>query len=537
MSLFINTNQDSLRARNEMTKRTRTIGVKMERLSSGKRINGASDDAAGLSISTRMESQVRGYDQAVRNTTDGMSLLQTADGALDEVTQILQRMRELSVQAANETYNPADLSSIQSEVSQLTKELGKIAAQTDFNGLKIFSQMSTRFKIQSGDKANQNIELKLSSVRPETLARQAKVNSQGGITAETSLLGDFFGQGLGGDSLLINGVEVRDSVNGDDVTSTIYNYGSAIAKANAINSHSEFTNVTARVGETRTDNQAYRNSLQVFDSFGNSGAITAVELTSSTYMSINDVKIAGFDIEDNDATGSLVSAINAYEEETGVIAHLNEDSELVLVAKDGRNIHLEYHGDNFGRDLETSIGLRDGSQGTFAYAGQVSLESDETIEVDFGFQGNDSLGGMLQNSNPFAPIPQQAVFGVNSEYAVDKINIENKQDAEDAIRTLDLALEDVLSMRGEIGGLHNRLESTVNNLQQTSQNTAVAKSRIMDADFASETADLTKNMMIASGNTSVLAQANQSPSIALELLGASGIRSGLSAGGGPRSIF
>ena len=537
MSLFINTNQDSIRARNEMTKRTRAIGVKMERLSSGIRINSAADDAAGLSISTRMESQVRGYDQAVRNTTDGMSLLQTADGALDEVTQILQRMRELSVQAANETYNAIDLGSIQAEVSQLTQELSKIAAQTDFNGLKIFSQMSTRFKIQSGDKSNQNIELKLSSVRPETLARQAKVASQGGVTAETSLLGDFFGQGEGADTVLINGVEIRDSINGDDRVSTIYNYGSAIAKANAINAHSEFTNVTARVGETRTDNQSFRNNLENFDTFGNIGSVSEVELTSTTYMSINNVKISGFKVEDNDATGSLVSAINAYEEETGVVAHINEDSELVLVAKDGRNIHIEYSGDNFGQDLENAVGLLSGGAGTFAYAGQVSLESEETIEVDFGFGGNDTLGGMLQNADPFAPVVQQAVFGVNSEYAVDKINIENKQDAENAIRTIDRALEDVIAMRGEIGGLHNRLESTVSNLQQTSQNTAVAKSRIMDADFAVETADLTKNMMIASGNTSVLAQANQSPSIALELLGASGIRSGLAVGGGPSSIF
>ena len=538
MSLFINTNQDSIRARNQMTKRTRAIGVHMERLSSGKRINGAADDAAGLSISTRMESQSRGYDQAIRNTTDGMSLLQTAEGALNEATNILQRMRELSVQGANETYNLADLKSIQAEVEQLTLEMSRIAASTSFNGLNIFAQMKTKFQIQAGDKARDDIDLKLSSVRPETLARQAKVTSSGGVVSETSLLGDFLGSGAGGDTFTVNGVEIRDTIDADDTVSTIYNFGSAIAKATAINAYRAFTGVDAVVGETRTDNQDFRNNLGGGISFfGNDGAVGAVSLTGNTFISLNDVKISSFDIQDNDADGSLVSAINAYEKETGVIAHINDNGELVLVAEDGRNIHLQYSDDAAGANLESTLGLRDGGGGALAYGGTVTLQSKEVIEADFGFGVNDVLGGMLDN--PLGPLPSQVgVFGVNSEYALDKVKIDSKSSAEDAIRTIDLALDEVSAMRSDIGAMHNRLEHTVNNLAQTSENTKVSQSRIEDAEYASETAELTKQMMIASGNVSVLAQANQSTSIALQLLGSSGISSGLSAsGGGPSSIF
>jgi len=541
MSLFINTNQDSIRARNQISQRTRTIGVRMKRLASGKRINSAADDAAGLSISTRMEAQTRGYDQAIRNTNDGMSLLQTAEGALGEVTNILQRMRELSVQAANETYNRSDLSSIQSEVGQLTKELSRIAATTTFNGLNIFTQMRTKFNIQAGDKANQAVELKLSSVRPETLARQAKVTSQGGVVGETSLLGDFFGDGDGGDTFTLNGVSIRDTIDGDDTVSTIYNFGSAIAKATAINAYRSFTGVQASVGETRTDNQDYRNQeILGFQAFGNTNSVQSFDLTSNTYMVINDVKISGFSVEENDADGNLIQAINAYSKETGVIAELNGNSELVLAAEDGRNVQVQYFGDNAGRDLEAQVGLLDGGGGALVYAGAISLQSDEVIEADFGFEVNNHLGGLLSNNNPFGlpGVGQQGVFGVNSENALDKVNIEDKVSADSAITTIDLALDDVSSMRSELGALHNRLEHTVANLAQTSDNTKSAKSRIMDTEFASETASLTKEMMIASGNISVLAQANQSTSIALELLGATGVSGGLSASGrGPSSIF
>ena len=193
MSLFINTNQDSIRARNAQRIHTRNIATKMERLSSGERINGAKDDAAGLTISTRMEAQTRGYDQAIRNTTDGMSLLQTAEGALSEATNILQRMRELSVQASNDTYNSQDLQAMQAEVSQLLNEMTRIANTTTFNGLHIFQQMRTKFKIQAGDRVGQTIDLNLSSVRPDALARQAKVTSQTGVATEMTLLGGGFG--------------------------------------------------------------------------------------------------------------------------------------------------------------------------------------------------------------------------------------------------------------------------------------------------------------------------------------------------------
>ncbi len=536
MSLFINTNTDSIRARNAMNVHTRNIATKMERLSSGNRINGAKDDAAGLSISTRMEAQHRGYDQAIRNTTDGMSLLQTAEGALNETNNILQRMRELSVQSATETYNSSDLKSAQAEVSQLMNELSRIAKTTTFNGLHIFQQMKTKFKIQAGDKVGQTHDLTLSSIRPETLARQAKVTSKTGVATDMSLLGGFAGA-PGPESFTLNGVDIRDSVAADDAISTIYNEGSAIAKSVAINAYQSFTGVSAKVGATRTDNQQGRNDELGFDIFGNTGAVGAVELTTNTYISINDVKISGFEINENDASGSLVDSINAVYDETGVQAHLNASNELVLVAEDGRNMQLIYSGDNGGRDLETAIGLRDGFEGAFVYGGTVTIQSDEAIDAHFGFLVDSYLGGMVENPNPFAFGGQSAVFGVSKDSALSGLDISTKEGAVAALETLDLALEEVSALRSDIGANHNRLEHTVSNLQQTSENTKVSQSRIQDAEFASETAEMAREMMVASANTSVLAQANQSTSIALQLLGSTGF-SGLSgSGSGPRSIF
>jgi flagellin len=536
MSLFINTNTDSIRARNAMNVHTRNIATKMERLSSGERINGAKDDAAGLSISTRMEAQHRGYDQAIRNTTDGMSLLQTAEGALNETNNILQRMRELSVQAATETYNSNDLKALQAEVGQLMNEVSRIAKTTSFNGLHLFQQMRTKFKIQSGDKSGQTVDLKMSSIRPDALARQAKVTSKTGVASDMSLLGGFAGA-PGPESFTLNGVDIRDSVAGDDLVSTIYNEGSAIAKSVAINAYQSFTGVSAEVGMTRTDNQQGRNDELGFDIFGNTNAIQGVELTSNTFISINDVKLAGFTIEDNDASGSLVKSINAIHEETGVLAHLNSSNELVLVAEDGRNVQLIYSGDNSGRDLEASIGLLDGFEGAFVYGGTVTLQSDEAIDAHFGFLVDSYLGQMVDNPNPFAFGGQSAVFGVNKESALEGIDLSTTEGAVAAIRTIDLALGEINALRSDIGANHNRLEHTVSNLQQTSENTKISKSRINDTEFASETAEMTREMMVASANVSVLAQANQAPSIALQLLGSIGSGSVSIAGGGPSSIF
>jgi flagellin len=169
------------------------------------------------------------------------------------------------------------------------------------------------------------------------------------------------------------------------------------------------------------------------------------------------------------------------------------------------------------------------------YGGTVTLQSDEAIDAEFGSFVDSYLGQMLSNPVPFGP--QSAVFGVNRDSAIESVDISTKEGAVSAIETIDIAIEEVSSLRSEIGANHNRLEHTVNNLQQTTDNTKIAKGRIDDADFAMETAELTKSMMAASSNVSVLAQANGSASIALELLGASGIRSGLSVGGGASSIF
>src|SRR5690554_3702936 len=164
MAMVINSNIMSLNAQNQLTKSQNDLNTSMERLASGKRINSAADDAAGLAIANRMTSQVRGLDQAVRNANDGISLIQTAEGALEESTNILQRMRELSIQSANGTYSEGNRSTLNAEVKQLTAELNRISETTSFNGQKILDGSLGKTSLQVGSEANETISFQIQAM-------------------------------------------------------------------------------------------------------------------------------------------------------------------------------------------------------------------------------------------------------------------------------------------------------------------------------------------------------------------------------------
>ena len=221
-------------------------------------------------------------------------------------------------------------------------------------------------------------------------------------------------------------------------------------------------------------------------------------LDSSNYIEINDQKISGFAVQANDADGSLVDAINAVADETGVVASLDSDSQLVLTATDGRNIEVTVT----GAGAAAATGL---AAGTMVGYGQISLQSDNTFEL----AGADTATLGMTNG----------VYGVNSDSSVKSVDISTREGAVKALDTIDLALENVSASRAELGALQNRLESTINNLSTTSENLSASRSRILDADFASETAKLSRNQIIQQAGVSILAQANQQPQIALSLLG------------------
>ena len=480
MGLFINTNLSALNAQRQLTSTSANLSRSFERLSSGLRINGARDDAAGLSITTRFSAQIRGLNQAVRNSNDGISLAQTAEGALNETTNILQRIRELSVQSANDTNNKADRESIQAEVDQLKTELDRIATTTNFNGSKLLNGTFLAQDLQVGANVGETISVSVGDLRTTGLARQVYESSSTGVGTTMSISGlQISNKDAAGFTT------IRNTVPADDTLSTSNAAGSAIAKAAAINSATEFTGVKAIVGQTTVTGTT----------------INAVTLDEDTYITLNDQKISGFSVAANDADGNLVDAINAVADETGVTASLTSAGQLELTAADGRNIEIEITGAG-------SIGMTSGVTG-----GMLSIQSAEQFDMT-GLTG--TVNGGMGN---VTTVTGTAVFGVNSGASVDSLRVDTRENALKALEIVDLALEQVSAERADLGALQNRLESTINNLSTTSENLSASRSRIMDADFAQETAALSRNQILQQAGVSILSQANQQSQIALSLLG------------------
>ena len=544
---MITPNFVSRRGQIELNKSTSSMTRSFERLSSGLRINSAADDSAGLSITTRMGAQITGLQQSMRNANDSISLFQTAEGALGEVETMLQRVRELAVQSGNGVLTKADREAIQAEVNQLTDEIDNISEKTNFNQIKLFEGKQTRLTFQYGANSGETTHLNLTKMDTDALGRQARYTSRSGVLTTASLLG-------GGNNIAINGIQLRDSGAADDKISKysskhIATEGtSAVAKANAINSVADSTGVRAIVGETRTDTASHVHANLVFGDagfnalgvpgdnnnqvdqpqeiiFGNTGSVQGTTLTGSTYMEINGAKISGFSFEDHDSTGELQRQINAAYDETGVLAELNVKGELVLVAKDGRDISIAYHDTSGvlpGSDLETQIGLASGLDGGFAYGGEITLQSNSTWEVttDSSLDANNALGGLLDDNNNINAIAAGPfVMGTNREATVGTIDLSTTQGAIRALDVVDLALEQISSERSQFGALQNRTESTISNLSQTSDNLSAASSRIRDADFAAETAQLASHQIKQNAAVSMLSQMSQSGQIVLSLLG------------------
>ena len=475
MGLYVNTNVSSLNAQRRLRSSSNGLNRSFERLSSGMRINSAKDDAAGLAISNRMTSQVRGLNQAVRNSNDGISLAQTAEGALDETGSILQRMRELAVQAANDTNTTADRQNLQDEIDQLVTELDRIGNNTTFNNQNILDGSFIGMRIHAGSNSHQTVDLNIGDARSTALGRQSR---NLGATAGT--------QAIAANDVVINNVSIRATNAVDDTVSTTLSTSSAVSKAAAINDSSEFTGVRAIVNAS-------------VDS-GNADVAGGV-LDATNFITINGQDITGFTVAADDADNTLVDAINSYADSTGVTASLDDSNNVVLTANDGRNIEVTATGAGAAR-----TGIAAG-----VTMGTVTLQSEENIDLTLTAAGSSAIG--------FGAGAGNVVLGVNSDHATSAVNITSRDGANTAIDILDVAIDQVSKQRSGLGAFMNRMESSINNMQATSENLSAARSRIQDADFATETAQMTRNQILQQASTSILAQANQGPNIALNLLG------------------
>jgi flagellin len=421
MAQVINTNISSLNAQRNLNSSQTSLANSLQRLSSGLRINSAKDDAAGLAIASRFTSQIRGLNQAARNASDGISLSQTAEGALGTVGDNLQRMRELAVQSANGTLSESDRKGLQSEIDQLKNEINRVANQTSFNGTKLLDGSSGGFSFQVGADANQTIAINsLSSAKSTDLGTSTYASATGTtITPTGGATGDDLSAAEGattGTSLMVGGF----NINGIEITGT---------------------------------------DMAVADNT----AVSAAEY--KMYMS------------------KTVDAINVKSSETGVSAKLT-------VATNG-DMEIELFGTKSLASADGSIEVTAGTVGTL---------DGSAVGLDIVDKSTVALG-LAEESVGFDSIDVTSIAGANK-----------------ALTMLDGAINAVNSIRADLGAIQNRFESTITNLQTSSENLSASRSRIQDADFAAETANLTRAQILQQAGTAMLAQANALPQNVLTLL-------------------
>lgn len=454
MAMIVNTNIASLNAQRNLNATQNDLAVSLQRLSTGLRINSAKDDAAGLAISERFSTQIRGLNQAARNANDGISLAQTAEGALSEVTNNLQRIRELAVQARNATNSESDRQALDAEVQQRINEINRVANQTEFNGLRVLDGSFTEQVFQVGANFGQTISV--ASIAASTAAALGLTG--GNLTDYQSTGGAMTGDMTAG-QLSINGVSIGAAT-------------SAAELAAAINSSG--TGVTATAAAT----------------VATGGAVTAGDVSGLT---INGVTVADTTVT-ADAAGAtaLANAINSALTGAGVsnVVATTDDDAVILTAADGSNVVVGGTVANSGLTAETT-------------RSSVSLSSMQAFEI----AGDDpTVAGLTAGAATEVATPYTA------------INVLSASSADTVMRVIDDALTIVNSSRADLGAVQNRFESVIASLSSAAENMSAARSRILDADFAAETAALTRSQILQQAGVSILAQANSLPQLALSLL-------------------
>lgn len=376
MPQIINTNIASLSAQRNLNQSQSANQQALSRLSSGLRINSAKDDAAGLAISTRFTSQIKGLNVAIRNVGDGVSLAQTADGALGTMTDNLQRIRELAIQSANATNSDVDRDALQAEVTQLVAEISRTGDQTTFNGISLLSgEFDATFQI--GANVGETVSFGISELTADTLG--------GGRSAGVSALGS--NNSLSNGDLVINGVVVGASTAADDKASTVSAASSAISKSAAINKVSDQTGVEATVLTNIATGTAQQSPSGGANSTSGSVILNGVEIT-----------IATGDVDATADRAAVITAINAHSEETGVIAVDSGSTAggVTLEASDGRNIALSFVADGSSNLTAASTGLTSNNVTVGGYT-LTSTDGTSPVVVSAG-TGNLSNAGLVEGS-------------------------------------------------------------------------------------------------------------------------------------------
>ena len=504
MAQVINTNIMSLNAQRNLNTSGTSLATSIQRLSSGMRINSAKDDAAGLSISERMSSQVRGLNQAARNANDAVSLSQTAEGALSSITDGLQRIRELSIQAANATNSASDRAALQNEVSQRVAEISRVGSQTQFNGLNLLDGSFTSQSFQIGANANQTIDI--------ASIADSRASALGGnvLTADGTVTGNVVNT-----SATLNGVaaaaanftiSTTDAAGSVQTTAPITYAANAGANviAGAINAAAAGVGATAVGSNSATLSGLSAGGTVTFTLNTQTNATTPPDGTF-TAVSANISAV----VTNQSDLSSLVSAINGQQSTTGITAEFStagDKSSITLKTLDGRNIGI-------GAFTNSTAG-----NDSVSFSGQTLTEGGTVAAVQTGTIALSSGRGAISTANAAATVFASAGTNNSSFESVAAIDISTAAGAQTALGTIDSALAQISGSRAALGAYQNRFDSVITNLQTTSENLSASRSRIQDADFALETANLSRAQILQQAGTAMVAQANQLPQQVLKLL-------------------
>ncbi|NRA21763.1 MAG: flagellar biosynthesis protein FliC [Oceanospirillaceae bacterium] len=577
MAMVINSNIQSLNAQRHLNNSLDAQNTATERLSSGLRINSAKDDAAGLAIANRMTSQIQGLNQAIRNANDGTALIQTAEGGLEEMTNILQRMRELSIQSANGTYDTGNRTTINAEVDQLKLEITRIAETTSFNGQNILDGSLGEINLQVGANANQTIAIDIDSLTTDNLG----ANGGDLIGAATTSLSAALAANTGGD-LKINGDFVADlsaaaldtnakklqafsdSVAGVEVTAFVELEGGLSAGGNgALSGDDELIltiamqdgtadqvisvkdtsdmadlaakiteagggNVSATVGDegqliVTSDVGSSITATENGDGLANAGiAATGNQQFAQLKFVITDPAITSLKIEGT-AADLVLLGLNAVDGssvsgQAAATTQLNAD-ELVL-----NGVSVEAATAATAAANIIAINKSSSESGVIASAGTES-DSIKLTSIDNSPIKIESGEGLSQATQELRDDALTTIIGLHvtneaksGTNTVQNIDLTSAAGAQQAISVLDEAIAQVSEVRGDLGAISNRLDYTTRNLANISENASSAKSQIMDADFAAESANLSRAQVLQQAGNAMLAQANARPQQVLSLL-------------------
>lgn len=482
----------ALRTNSQLKVNTKSMNTSLERLSSGYRINKAADDSAGMAISRKMKTQIAGLEQASRNASDGISVIQTAEGALTEVQNMLQRMRELSVQAANGTLTSDDRSAIQDEISELSSEIDRISTDTEFNTKTLLDGSLDR-KAHSSNPAvhvvtaNETVGSGSYKLVLNTMPEQARYEGAAGAlfggTGDTVTEAEAGVITINNESITIHAGESREQV---------------VQKLRDLCSSVNVKMEASVEGEPfSSKDNAYRF---VSEEYGKDKYLTMTCSNSALAAALGidgDVKVHGAD-----ATITLGDKFNA-------TATVSYDDKFATIT--------DYNGFQIKLDLESAAKqLKDHKDGKKLPDGSTVAEpSDLDITISVFDAGPMLLQvGANENQTVSVTIPEVSTKSLG----IDKVNVMSADGAQDAITKVDKAVNRVSEIRAKLGAYQNRLESSISNLDTASLNLEEALSRIEDVDMAEEMTKYTQNQVLVQASTSMLAQANEQPQTVLSLL-------------------